>query len=45
MLAAQAAVIVATFALAARQRNLLWGLAAGAGVLAVAFAIYVYLYV
>lgn len=45
MLAAQAAVIVATFALAARQRNLLWGLAAGAGLLAVAFAIYVYLYV
>lgn len=45
MLAAQAAVIVATFALAARQRNLLWGLAAGAGLVAVAFAIYVYLYV
>jgi hypothetical protein len=45
MLAAQAAVIVATFALAARQRNLLWGLAAGAGLLAVIFAIYVYLYV
>ncbi len=45
MLAAQAAVIVATFALAARKRNLLWGVAAGAGVIAVAFAIYVYLYV
>ncbi len=45
MLAAQAAVIVATFALAARNRNLLWGVAAGAGLLAVAFAIYVYLYV
>lgn len=45
MLAAQAAVIVATFALAARKKNLLWGLAAGAGALAVAFAIYVYLYV
>jgi hypothetical protein len=45
MLAAQAAVIVATFALAARNRNLLWGVAAGAGLLAVAFAIYVYVYV
>lgn len=45
MLAAQAAVIVATFALAARQRNLLWGVAAGAGLIAVLFAIYVYLYV
>ena len=45
MLAAQAAVIVATFALAARKRNLLWGVAAGAGLVAVAFAIYVYLYV
>jgi hypothetical protein len=45
MLAAQAAVIVSTFALAARQRNLLWGFAAGAGLLAVVFAIYVYVYV
>jgi hypothetical protein len=45
MLAAQAAVIVSTFALAARQRNLLWGFAAAAGVLAVVFAIYVYVYV
>lgn len=45
MLAAQAAVIVSTFALAARQRNLLWAFAAGAGVLAVVFAIYVYVYV
>ena len=45
MLAAQAAVIVATFALAARKRNLLWGVAAGAGAIAVIFAIYVYLYV
>ena len=45
MLAAQAGVIVATFALAARQRNLLWGIAAGAGLIAVAFALYVYLYV
>jgi len=43
MLAAQAAVIVSTFAMAARQRNLLWILAAAAGVAAVVFAIYVYL--
>ena len=45
MLAAQAGVIIATFAVAARKRNLLWSLAAGAGVLAVIFAIYVYIYV
>jgi hypothetical protein len=45
MLAAQAGVIVATFALAARQRNLLWIIAAGAGLIAVVFALYVYLYV
>jgi len=43
MLAAQAAVIVATLALAARQRNMLWTIAALAGILAVGFAIYVYL--
>ncbi len=42
MLAVLAAVIVSTFALAARQRNLLRGFAVGAGVLAVVFAIYVY---
>jgi hypothetical protein len=45
MLAAQAGVIISTFAVAARKRNLLWSLAAGAGVVAVLFAIYVYLYV
>lgn len=45
MLAAQLGVIVSTFAMAARQRNLLWALAAVAGLLAIAFAIYVYLYV
>jgi len=44
MLAAQAAVITATFALAARQRSILWGLAAGVGLVAIAFAIYVYLW-
>ncbi len=43
MLAAQAAIIVSTFAMAARQRNLLWTLAAAAGIAAVIFAIYVYL--
>jgi hypothetical protein len=45
MLAAQLGVIVSTLAMAARQRNLLWAVAAAAGLLAVAFAIYVYLYV
>ena len=45
MLAAQAAVIIATFALAERKKNFLWSIAAGAGVLAVAFSLYVYLYV
>ena len=44
MLAAQAAVIIATFALAARKRSLLWTLAAGAGAAAIGFAIYVYLF-
>jgi hypothetical protein len=43
MLAAQAAVIVSTFAIAARQRNFLWSVAAIAGVAAIIFAIYVYL--
>lgn len=45
MLAAQLAVITATFAIAARRRNLLWGLAAAAGMAAVLFAVYVYVYV
>jgi hypothetical protein len=44
MLAAQAAVVTATFALATRRRNILWGLAAGVGAVAVAFAVYVYLW-
>jgi hypothetical protein len=43
MLAAQLGVIISTFAIAARQRNLLWSLAAVAGFAAVGFAIYVYL--
>jgi hypothetical protein len=45
MLATQAAVIISTLAMAARKRNFLWGVAAGAGLLALGFAIYVYLYV
>ena len=45
MLGAQFAVIVATFAIAARKRNLLWTLAAVAGTTALMFAAYVYLYV
>jgi hypothetical protein len=42
MLAAQAAVIIATFAIAAQKRNFLWSLAAIAGLGAISFAIYVY---
>ena len=45
MLAAQMAVIIATFAIAARQRNLLWSIAAIAGLAAIALAVYVYLFV
>lgn len=45
MLAAQAGVIIATFAIAARQRNFLWSLAAAAGAGALVFALYVFLYV
>jgi hypothetical protein len=43
MLGAQMAVTIATFAMAARQRNLLWSLAAAAGLGAVVFALYVFL--
>lgn len=45
MLAAQAGVIISTFSLAARKRSILWSLAAVAGLAAVAFSLYVYLYV
>ncbi|MBS0662157.1 MAG: DUF4337 family protein [Verrucomicrobia bacterium] len=45
MLAAQLAVIISTFSIAAQKRNFLWALAATAGAAAVAFAAYVYLYV
>jgi len=45
MLAAQAGVIIATFAMAAKKRNLLWAVAAAAGLAAVGFAVYVYLFI
>ena len=45
MLAAQMGVIIATFSIAARQRSFLWSLAAAAGLVAVSFSLYVYLYV
>ncbi len=45
MLAAQMGVIVATLAMAAQKRNFLWSIAAVAGVIAVGFAVYVYLYI
>ena len=45
MLAAQAAVVVSTFSLAAQKRNFLWSVAAVAGLLAIAFAVYVFLYI
>ncbi len=44
MLAAQMAVVVATFSLAARKRNVLWGIAASAGLGAAIFAGYIYLF-
>ena len=45
MLAAQAAVIIATFSIAAQRRSFLWLLAAAAGLAAIAFAIYVYFFI
>ncbi|HEY2329406.1 MAG TPA: DUF4337 family protein [Verrucomicrobiae bacterium] len=42
MLAAQMAVIISTFSIAARQKSFLWALAAAAGMGAVSFAAYVY---
>ena len=44
MLAAQAGVIVSSFALAVQRRSAFWALAAAAGAGAVAFSGYVYLY-
>jgi len=43
MLGAQMAVIISTFAIAARQKNFLWSVAAAAGLAAVSFSVYVYL--
>ena len=45
MLAAQMAVIISTFAIAARKKNFLWSVAAAAGAAAVGFSVYVYLYI
>jgi hypothetical protein len=45
MLAAQTGVIISTLAMAAKNRNLLWSIAAAAGLVAVVFAVYVFLYV
>ncbi len=44
MLGAQAAVTVATFALAVRRKSILWSLASAAGLGAVLFGSYVYVY-
>jgi hypothetical protein len=43
MLLAQMGVIISTFAIAARQKNLLWSLAAAAGLLALSMSAYVFL--
>jgi hypothetical protein len=44
MLGAQAGVTLASFSLALRQRNALWGLAAAAGLAAIGFSAWVYLF-
>ena len=44
MLGAQAAVLIATFSLAVRERSWMWSIAASIGVMAMAYAGYVYLY-
>jgi hypothetical protein len=45
MLAAQAGVTIATFGLALRRKSVLWGLATAAGLGAVLFSAYVYLFI
>jgi len=45
MLAAQMAVILSTFSIAARKKSFLWSIAATAGAAAVSFSLYVYLYI
>ena len=44
MLAAQAAVTIATMSLAVRDKNRMWGLAAGIGLIAVGYGAYIYVY-
>jgi hypothetical protein len=44
MLCAQAGVAIASLALAARQKSVLWAIAGLAGVTALVFSSYVYLY-
>jgi len=44
MLAAQAGVALASFSLAARKKEGLWALAGAAGLAAVGFSFYVYMY-
>lgn len=44
MLAAQAAVMIATFSLAVRERSWMWSIAASIGVFAISYAGYVYLF-
>jgi len=45
MLAAQAAVVAATLAIAVKKRNILWSFAAAVGLVAVSSGVYVYLFV
>ena len=45
MLMAQAGVTIASFSLAMKYRSVLWSLATAAGITAVAFSGYVYLYI
>ena len=44
MLAAQLAVVIATFALAVQKRNTIWAVAASLGLTAIGFGVYVYLH-
>lgn len=44
MLAAQLAVVIATFALAVQKRNTIWAVAASLGLAAIGFGVYVYLH-
>jgi len=44
MLVAQAAVTIATFSLAVKQKSFLWGVASTAGLLAISLGVYVYVF-